>query len=313
MNIRLVQLDGKIPNLALMKLAHWHRARGDEITFTYSPQPSLMEPRHYDRVYGSAIFDYSAKRVAELRDAYPQAIIGGTGSGGPLDFTVEDLLGVAEYECYDYSICPAYPWSMGFTQRGCRLSCPFCVVPRKEGRPKPVNTIADIWRPGTERFVVLLDNDFFGQPKADWQARLDELVRGGYRVCFSQGINIRLVDKEAAAALAQVKYYDDQFRVRRLYTAWDNLRDEAIFFRGLDRLDAAGIPPKRLMVYMLIGFAQGETTRHIRYRFNKLVEAGCKPYPMPFDQTNREHKAFQRWAVRRYHQFIPWERFKWTG
>jgi hypothetical protein len=35
--IRLTQLDGKLPNLALMKLAAYHRDRGDEIVFTRSP------------------------------------------------------------------------------------------------------------------------------------------------------------------------------------------------------------------------------------------------------------------------------------
>ena len=28
MRVRLTHLDGKLPNLALMKLAHWHRSLG---------------------------------------------------------------------------------------------------------------------------------------------------------------------------------------------------------------------------------------------------------------------------------------------
>jgi hypothetical protein len=31
---RLTHIDGKLANLALMKLAHFHRARGDEVVFT---------------------------------------------------------------------------------------------------------------------------------------------------------------------------------------------------------------------------------------------------------------------------------------
>jgi hypothetical protein len=31
---------------------------------------------------------------------------------------------------------------------------------------------------------------------------------------------------EAAAAIASVRYYDDDFRRRRIYTAWDNLRSK---------------------------------------------------------------------------------------
>ena len=32
--IRLTHIDGKLPNLALMKLAHYHRQNGDEIYFS---------------------------------------------------------------------------------------------------------------------------------------------------------------------------------------------------------------------------------------------------------------------------------------
>lgn len=45
-----------------------------------------------------------------------------------------------------------------------------------------------------------------------------------------------------------------QFRRRTLYTAWDNLRDETIFFRGIGRLNQGGIPSRHAMAYMLIGF-----------------------------------------------------------
>jgi hypothetical protein len=37
------------------------------------------------------------------------------------------------------------------------------VVPRKEGKPRSVNTIADIWRGKPwPKHLHLLDNDFFG-------------------------------------------------------------------------------------------------------------------------------------------------------
>lgn len=42
MNMRLVQLHGKHPNLTLMKLAHWHRAQGDCAHITRRIYPSLF-------------------------------------------------------------------------------------------------------------------------------------------------------------------------------------------------------------------------------------------------------------------------------
>ena len=311
--IRLTHLDGKLPNLALMRLAHWHRFQGDDVILARTPSPSLFEPPAYHRVYASAIFSWSAPSVRKLLHAFPSAIIGGTGSGQPLDETVEAVIGVPEYEHYDYSIYPDYRWSIGFTQRGCRLNCGFCIVPKKEGRPKTVNTIHDIWRPGTERNVVLLDNDFFGQPEEDWKARTGELAEGRFKVNFNQGINIRLITPQAARVLASLRYYDHKFRRRRLYTAWDNLKQESVFFRGLELLQEAGIPPKHIMVYMLIGYRPGETMDDILYRFHRLNNTGCLPYPMVYDNSNQTLKAFQRWVIRRYHQFIPWEQYAPSG
>lgn len=306
MKVRLTHIDGKLPNLALMKLSHWHKTRGDEVSLYRTPQPSLFEP-DYDVVYGSAIFSWSMAVLHRLKDAYPQAVIGGTGSDNW--GTVEDVIGEEPYEHYDYSIYPDYPWSLGFTQRGCRLNCGFCVVPAKEGKPKSTNTIWGIWRLGSPRCVCLLDNDFFGQPEVMWQARLTEIREGNFKVCFNQGINIRMITSESATALASVRYFDDQFDHRRLYTAWDNLGQEKIFFRGLDMLRDAGVPPQHLMVYMLIGYKPGETMDEILYRYRRLKETGCKPFPMVYNNANRELRRFQRWVIRRYDEVVPWEQF----
>jgi hypothetical protein len=316
MKIRLTHIDGKLPNLALMKLAHWHR--GDEVYFTKHVERGLFEGT-YDAVYGSAIFSYSANRVDVFRSQFPDAILGGTWNIAEPQ-TVEQRIGVDEYENYDYSIYPAFDASLGFTQRGCRLKCGFCVVPKKEGKPRSVNTIAQIWRGDPyPKHLHLLDNDFFGQPREQWEARLDEVCSGGFKICLNQGINVRLIDDDAAAALATIQYYDDSFTTRRLYTAWDNLKDEKVFMRGVDRLSTAGIPPSHLMVFMLIGWDKAETWERVFYRFNKMVALGIRPYPMVYGDRDRRielggfnqrigHRTlgeFQRWAIRKSYNFIP--------
>ena len=35
-----------------------------------------------------------------------------------------------------------------------------CVVPEKEGKPRAVNSIYDIWRANTPRYVLLLDGEW---------------------------------------------------------------------------------------------------------------------------------------------------------
>jgi hypothetical protein len=320
--IRLTQIDGKLPNLALMRIARHHRDRGDEIVFSKQVRRDMLEG-DYSAVYGSAIFAYSAPRVAEFRESFPNAIIGGTWN--VLDnTTVEQALGLGDDERFDYSIYPDFDGSIGFTQRGCRLKCGFCVVPKKEGKPRSVNTIASIWRGNPyPRHLHLLDNDFFGQPRDQWEARIDEIRSGGFKVCLNQGINIRMIDAAAAKALASITLRDDQFKTRRLYTAWDNIGDEQRFFTGVDILEAAGVAPTCLLVYMLVGYDKRETWERIMYRFQKMTARGIRPYPMVYGNRHRTlplggHNAklerrtlgeFQRWAIRKAYTFIPFEHY----
>lgn len=306
MRVRLTQIDGALPNLALMKLAHWHVSRGDEVFTTRHILPDMFEPQ-YDQVYGSAIFRFSADRLAMFHSQWPDAAIGGTGTDSLA--TVEQLTG--EYEHYDYSGYPDFDASIGFTQRGCRLSCKFCVVPNKEGKPKSVNTIASIWRGAPwPKKLHLLDNDFFGQSEPQWRARLDEIRSGKFKVCLSQGINVRMIAPDSAAALASIDYRDTHFKLKRLYTAWDNLRDEQVFFSGVDLLEAAGVPPSHLRAYMLIGFDKTETWERIWHRFNRMVERGIEPYPMVFDKSRRDLVCFQRWVITGLYRFVPWDKYE---
>lgn len=306
MRVRLVQIDGALPNLALMKLAHFHKARGDEVVLTRETGRDLLDGE-FDRVYGSAIFKFSADKIARLLANWPGAIVGGTGTDNTA--TIESVTD-GYPDRYDYSLYPAFRPSIGFTQRGCRLACKFCVVPQKEGKPTGASTIAEIWRGAPwPKNIHLLDNDFFGGPH--WQDRIAEIRDGGFKVSFTQGINVRAMTEEVAAAIATVEYRDNKFKERRLYTAWDNLKDEAVFFRGVDLLEAAGVPAKHVMAYMLVGFDKNETWERIWHRFNRMVERGVAPYPMVFDcrakdpARYRELKKLQRWTVTGLYRAVP--------
>jgi len=305
-NVRITQIDGSLPNLALMRLAHWHKSQGDYVNVTRQIDPDLFEPR-YDRVYASTIFSFSEERYKRFKLQWPDAIVGGTGSGSAI--TVEDVIG-EDYASYDYSGWPDFDASIGFTQRGCRLKCKFCVVPDKEGKNRSVNTIYDIWRgDGHPKKLHLLDNDFFGQARNDWQARISEIRDGAFKVCLSQGINVRLIDQEAAEALATIQYRNTKFNERKLYTAWDNLKDEKVFFNGVDTLNNAGIPPKHLMAYMLIGYDPLETWERIWDRFNKMVAIGIEPYPMVYNSRRKDLKHFQRWVITGLYRAVPFDEY----
>ena len=135
-------------------------------------------------------------------------------------------------------------------------------------------------------------------------------IDGKFKVCLNQGINVRLIDDEAAEALASIEYRNMKFNRRYIYTAWDNLRDENIFFRGVDRLERAGIPGKNIMAYMLIGYDPDETMDRIFHRVSRMTERGIMPYPMVYDNARKDLKAFQRWMVTGLYRAVPWKDYK---
>ena len=136
MRVLLVNIDSKIPNLALMRLATWHRTNGDKVFLNSCP----CVP---DRVYASSVFDSSNKRRNQVRQLWPSVNEGGTGYGN--NATLDDILGTdTERIVPDYSFWPEYEPSIGFTARGCRFACKFCVVPQKEGKPTTVHSVVEL-------------------------------------------------------------------------------------------------------------------------------------------------------------------------
>jgi hypothetical protein len=174
-NVLLFQIDGKLPNLALMRLSTWHKARGDEVTLLDSVRDLWFESP--DLVYCSSIFTTSESKRQVLKDRFPEAIVGGDGYfpvwndytiigrgvGSNLRQVIQDC--DPETLAPDYSLYPHFTASLGYSQRGCRLDCGFCRMKTREGEARGVASLRTIWRGEPyPKHIHLLDNDFFGQP-----------------------------------------------------------------------------------------------------------------------------------------------------
>lgn len=305
MKVLIFQLDGKIPNIAVMRISYHHKARGDAVEFRWTGCPERQLWDTPDLIYASAIFEKTKPAIERLLLEYPEPVIVG-GTGYDVASSLEHY-GITT-TIQDYSPYPQWRQSIGFTQRGCRLRCPFCVVPRKEGPVMEENTIETLWRGDPwPKELLLLDNDFFGQ--SHWRERITEIREGRFKVSFNQGINARFLTDEAAEAIASIDYRDDSMKVKRIYTAWDNRKDEERLFFGLNKLVKYGVKPDHIMVYMLVGYWPGETESDREYRRAALREFGCRPYPMPFTRT-KELLGFQRWIIGAYDKRISWSDWK---
>jgi hypothetical protein len=277
MKVGILDVDSTIPNLALMKLSAWHRAQGDEVEFYI---PLLVDS--YDKIYASKIFDFS-----DGSGLIPDRMeIGGTGYDMRKTLPVEIENGDPDYSLY------RYPHSIGFTQRGCRLKCKFCVVPQKEGTPYSTHTIEKIWTQRNSNFIVLLDNDFFGNP--EWRDRIEEIRCLKLRVNFSQGLNIRNLTEEQAAALAGVQFRTLSNLSRQVYFAWDDVRHEKLIHRGIKRCVDAGIKPRQMAFYVLVGYnSEPDEDMH---RVEVLRGYGVDPFVMPYKRTDPYQRRFARWV-----------------
>src|SRR5437773_3617455 len=106
-NVLLFQLDGKIPNLALMRIAAHHRTLKDHVELRIAGNLAAIERHLWEApevVYASAIFQKTRPVAERLARIYPGAILGGTG--WDLGITLEQI-GITSLD-QDYSLYPNF-------------------------------------------------------------------------------------------------------------------------------------------------------------------------------------------------------------
>jgi len=292
MRIGLYDLDSKIPNLALMRISAWHKAQGHE---TELYLPILHET--YDKVYCSSIFDFSDKSYIQ-----EDMILGGTGIDLTTVLPPEIDQMNPDYELYGYE------HNLGFAMRGCRFKCGFCVVPRKEGKAHSKSTIRNLITNKTNSdFLMLLDNDFFGNP--NWKDCIEEIKEMKLRVNFSQGLNIRILSEKQAHALASVHFTNSSGNYKQVTFAWDQIEDEKTIMRGFKRCVEAGIKPWQMQFYVLIGY--NSTEAQDLHRVMTIKSLGSDPYVMPFNKKNKRQMRFTRWCNHRaIFNTVDWKDYK---
>ncbi|GAH78527.1 unnamed protein product, partial [marine sediment metagenome] len=76
--IGLIQIDGKLPNLALMKLSAWHKKQGDKVFLMKDKEPSQrLIP--FDKVYVSCVFEENKEIAIKVSKQFKDCEIGGVG------------------------------------------------------------------------------------------------------------------------------------------------------------------------------------------------------------------------------------------
>lgn len=276
MKIGILQLDGKWPNLALMKLAKWHIDKHDDVTILD------LSGYKFDRTYGSKIF------------------MGGSGYNikAKLPPNIEEV--VPDYELFNMTKGER----IGFTSRGCIRNCEFCIVREKEGNIEEVDLS---WMKGALK-VILIDNNFLASPL--WKEKLEYFIKNKIKVCFSQGLDIRLINKENATLLSKVKFYNHTFRGRTLYFAFDDPKLASIIKKKVKILVDVGIKPYYMLFYVLVGF--NTTLNQDLYRVKLLKDLGVRPFIMIYNNRKDDKKLrdLARWVNLNFYKVVEFKDYK---
>ena len=274
MKIGIIDVDGhNFPNLALMKIAGWHKSKGDDVDRAFHFD-------HYDRIYKAKVFTFTPDDDTAI-DA-DEIVKGGTG----YDIASRLPDEIDAWTKPDYSIY-GFPFSIQFYSRGCIRHCPFCLVHDKEGDIRPV-TPMELNPVG--KWIEILDNNFLANP--EWRDAIKHLKKQNQPVNF-HGVDIRIMDAEQAEAVKGLRLK------RNIHIAWDipniDLKDK---LKEITKI----IPAYKLSCYVLVGF--NSTPEQDLYRVRTLKSLGITPFVQPFrdyenkTQPSQYAKDFARWANR---------------
>lgn len=267
MRVLIIDIDSKIPNLALKKAERYHLDRGDEVEWDMP-----LMANQADLIYVSCVFKKN-RHKAEEYEVYEHALIG--GSGYDLKVTLPP-----EIEAVRPRI------NMGFTTRGCIRQCGFCVVPEKEGDIRIIGDLFDLWD-GEAKQITLLDNNILAVPEHFFSVCAQARERG-IRLDFNGGLDHRLLTPEIVSVLAETSHVVYKF-------AYDRTACRAGVNRAIALLEAVGI--RRSTWYVLVGY--DTTLRQDLQRLNHLRFMDQRAFVQRY-AMRPEYIPLARWANQRH-------------
>lgn len=281
MKVRLIAVDSKIPNYALMKISTYHKRLGDDVDW-YNP---LFDSENTDILYMSKVFTFTQDYLYLPNNA--KIIKGGTGYDiySKLPDEIENITDL------DYSLYPDCDYSIVFMSRGCFRNCPFCIVRKKEGL---IHKVQFPKLNPNGKWIMLLDNNFFGCK--DWKENINIIKSWNKPVDFTQGIDLRILTEEQCKVISDIK-------IKGIHCAWDNYEDKDLILPKLKML-CQYVKPYKITCYCLVGF---KNKNHILdediERVMTLKELGVNPFAMgyiDFENLNYKRKKeindFCRWV-----------------
>ena len=281
MNIGILAVDSNYPNLALMKISAWHKARGDHVEW-YNPLC------FYDKVYSAKVFSFTPDYGYYINA--DQIEKGGTGYDMKKVLPIEIDRTIPDYELYNIDKNLAY----GFLTRGCPNRCKWCIVPQKEGNITQYMDIEEV-SDGLKK-VILMDNNVLASDYGLCQ--IEKIVSMKVHVDFNQGLDARLVTDEIAQLLAKVKW------IKRIRFGCDTPGQIAECERATALIDKYGYKGEYFFYCILLHDFK-EAFERVNYWKNK--GGRFLPHCQPYRDLNNPRQIIPQWQK----DLAGWPDKKW--
>ena len=151
-----------------------------------------------------------------------------------------------------------------FTSRGCNNNCPWCCVPKTEGRLRELPICTGNW---------IQDNNFL-QTSRRHKDKVFDMLKTQKGVCFKGGLETDLIDDHFVQGVRDL-------RISELWLACDTDAKIPHLQKACAKLTAAGFSREKLKCYVL---SYGKDRDKDEARARAVYEAGA----MPFVQLYRD-------------------------
>jgi len=277
MRVLLVDVDSKIPNLALKQLSQYYKDQGDSVGF------DIQNP---EKVYISCIFTKNRGKALGIGTMFPTAEIIFGGSGINYTWLPPEIQKIKP----DYTLYRGEYYSQGFTTRGCPRKCLPCIVRDKEGKYQRWQHVKE-FHDDKFNIVMLMDNNILADK--EWFFENTNWIIERKLKVIEHGMDIRLLTNEIAEQLSKIKF------IPTLHFAFDTIDTEEDVEVGCGILYDNHFDLRRnIQFYVLAGFGDS-TFEDALYRCNRLKELGTNAYVMPYHKKDKRINKLARWANRK--------------
>lgn len=166
-----------------------------------------------------------------------------------------------------------------FTSRGCNNACPWCIVPKIEGKLKELPIV-----PGN----IIQDNNFL-QTNRGHQEKVFEMLKHEHTICFKGGLEADLINDWFVEQVRGLK-------IKELWLACDTDATLPKLKRACAKLTAAGFNRNKINCYALV---DGKIEKN-ESRLREIYHAGAMPFAQLYREFTEQKTAYpkktERWA-----------------